>query len=149
MRRSEMTPELIKLSKRAKELGFPQDVEEGDLVVEHEYGQNIYRLRYPTVYKDGSIDDEDDNRDIRFQARSDHWFLIMEFSRCLEWLREQGCYTWLVGFTEKDTKPLFVHVYRGNEIFEGEGKSIEECGAKAVCKILSEGQEVKILEEEG
>jgi hypothetical protein len=33
MRRSEVTKELIDLSKRAKELGFPQDVEEGDWVL--------------------------------------------------------------------------------------------------------------------
>jgi len=32
MRRNEITPELIEFSKRAKKLGFPQDVECGDFV---------------------------------------------------------------------------------------------------------------------
>ena len=32
MRRSEITPELIEVSKQAKELGFPQVIEEGDWI---------------------------------------------------------------------------------------------------------------------
>ena len=90
MRRSEITPELIELSKRAKELGFPQNVEEGDWVAinipESGWlvelfdatwaisinGGNIFRL-----WEDGSYEE---------------YFLILEFSRCLEWLREHKDY---------------------------------------------------------
>jgi len=120
MRRSEITDELIRLSKLAKELGFPQDMDKGDWYLGGDK-KTLELIETTGYFLIGST-------------------LILSFSRCLEWLREQGCYTWLVGFTEKDTKPLFVHVYRGNEIIEGEGKSIEECGAKAVVKIL-EGKE--------
>ena len=135
MRRSEITPELIELSKRAKELGFPQDVERGDWVLDEDKGILLCVTNVPLACHE--FDAQNDNYFKNFE-KEDDWFFILSFSRCLEWLREQGCYTWLVGFTEKDTKPLFVHVYRGNEIFEGEGKSIEECGAKAVVKILEE-----------
>ena len=126
MRNSEITPELIELSRRAKELGFPQDVEEGDWVVEDEYSQNIYCLRSPTVYPDGSIDDEYDNCDIRFKARADHWFLTLSFSRCLEWLQERLN----VPFDDINYASLVAGLYLK--------RNIHEAGAKAVVKILEE-----------
>ena len=66
MRRSEMTPELIELSKRAKELGFPQDVEKGDWIYDDD--GDFYLIAYDGLKEDMDI-------------------LILSFSRCLEWLR--------------------------------------------------------------
>ena len=80
MRRNEITPELIELSKRAKELGFPQDVEEGDWVKPYEY---IVLFNPMSMCIEGEI--------IRYANGliCDNWFLILSFSRCLEWLRER------------------------------------------------------------
>ena len=80
MRRSEVTPELIELSKRAKELGFPQDVEEGDWVKPYEY---IVLFNPMSMCIEGEI--------IRYANGliCDNWFLILSFSRCLEWLQKE------------------------------------------------------------
>jgi len=66
MRRAEITPELIELSKKAKELGFPQDVERGDWVCDVT-DDELYLIE--TLKEEGDA-------------------LILSFSRCLEWLRE-------------------------------------------------------------
>ena len=77
VRRSEITPELIELSKRAKELGFPQDVEEGDWVKPYEY---IVLFNPMSMCIEGEI--------IRYANGliCDNWFLILSFSRCEEFL---------------------------------------------------------------
>ena len=72
MRESEITPELIEFSKKAKELGFPQDVENGDWVVMDNGLPELVGTYYIAQQK---------------KALSDRLCLILSFSRCLEWLR--------------------------------------------------------------
>ena len=60
MRKSEITPELIKLSKKAKDLGFPQDVERGDWVCDVT-DDELYLIE--TLKEEGDV-------------------LILSFSRC-------------------------------------------------------------------
>jgi len=73
VRHAEITPELIKFSKRAKELGFPQDVEEGDWVT---WDSGVGGISIHLIHETYPITDND--------------WLILSFSRCLEWLKRQG-----------------------------------------------------------
>jgi len=87
MRRSEMTPALIELSKRAKELGFPQDVERGDWVLDEDKGILLCVTNVPLACHE--FDAQNDNYFKNFE-KEDDWFLILSFSRCLKWLGEQN-----------------------------------------------------------
>ena len=124
MRRSKITPELIELSKRAKELGFPQDMEEGDW---------FYYI--DTIF----LADADHLRDIR-----DSYFgigettLILSFSRCLEWLRERGyLYFDCLNHPDNTWSGLVAHPPKGKEDFViSPSKTHHELSAKAVVKIL-------------
>ena len=140
MRKSEITPELIDLSKRAKELGFPQAIEEGDFGnIEDTNGKFFITLLTEDYMNCPKLENND--------------FLIPSFSRCLEWLRERGyqielrhygaeCW-YLFELIENDTEKQ-----EDVTVDEQEGETHHEAIAKAVCKILSEGQEVKVLEGE-
>jgi hypothetical protein len=90
MRRSEITPELISLSKRAKKLGFPQDVEEGDWFAGQRYHPEKLDL---ILYGDGTW--HPDN----FHPA----WLILSFSRCLEWLSGKG---WILRSLVNESKLL-------------------------------------------
>ena len=123
MRRSEITPELIDLSKRAKELGFPQDIEEGDFGnIEDTNGKFFITLLTEDYMNCPKLENND--------------FLILSFSRCLEWLRERDCYVWLIGVA--DDGGIYIDTYRGNNIISGEAKTHHEAIAKAAVKILEE-----------
>ena len=86
MRKSEITPELIELSKKAKKLGFPQGMEEGDLIGYCKIGFNFerkYFLKHVQTNKQA----------IKLNnSKQKNHFLILSFSRCLEWLREHKDY---------------------------------------------------------
>ena len=136
MRRSEITPELIELSKRAKELGFPQVVEEGDWVHYH-----VGRKKQ-IVLVDKSMLDEFKYANIWLEE----YTLILSFSRCLDWLREKGW--WLsdsrhcLSEDEGGHWRYFVEVkkeqpYRCKMC---DAKTHHEAIAKAVIKILEEEQ---------
>jgi len=86
MRQNEITDELIRLSKRAKELGFPQDVEVGDwlYVIDYYNGPQTI-LMENTLFKDRecihSLSD-----DSVFQE----WWKVLSFSTCLAWLETKN-----------------------------------------------------------
>ena len=67
-------------------------------------------------------------------------FLVLSFSRCLEWLHEKN---WILE-DMFDAQPGYsvrfvtTHHMRGDEDLSGMGKTIDECGAKAVVKTLEE-----------
>lgn len=133
MRRSEITEELIEFSKRAKELGFPQDVEEGDWYGYMTYTDEIFLLA-------------SNERLIGRKIKETETFLILSFSRCLEWFREKGAYTWLIGvddFSENQNATIYLHTYLGNQIIETKQITHHEAIAKAVVKILEESDEKK------
>ena len=137
MRRKERTEELIELSKKAKKLGFPQDVEEGDWLYDIEYGGIVLVDRmschvgavgigdgYPAVYDS-----------------PDEYFLIPSFSRCLEWLSERHwCLVSLQGWGDGYQIKLTLYHQEGkwHENIVLRGKTHHEAIAKAVCRILEE-----------
>lgn len=96
MRRNEITPELIEFSKRAKKLGFPQDVEsikEGDwlcdsvsqeILLVTEIQHHVFISAPPTISIE-AVNIDDDNNSVIYDDPYDYT-LILEFSRCLEWL---------------------------------------------------------------
>ena len=135
MRRSEITKELIELSKRAKELGFPQNVEEGDWVFEHDYVETKYCLRNPSVSSKGTLRDKYTDGIIRIHVEADYWFLILEFSRCLEWLENKSKGE-MIGLDLNN----FIHGHwiMGIKTKTYRGKNIHEVGAKAVVMKLEE-----------
>ena len=141
MRRNEITKELIELSKRAKELGFPQDVEDGDWYIKGNERLISCKHCYTNSYNPDIPQKEDT--------------LILSFSRCLEWLRGRGFWLrhLLESWATSDEGTWYVYFLRHSLHKDGFGeayksaKTHHEAIAKAVCKILSEGQEVKILEE--
>ena len=157
MRRSEITQELIELSRRAKELGFPQSVFNGDYfaVLSTRDGDNntvaeIYKephifmahnmdggryYTYASPEECGSVFSENPFED----CVPDVWFLILEFSRCLEWLRGKG---WLAIDLFEDPQPNRRDYYvefktpiEGTWV-NGRSKTHHEAIAKAVVKIL-------------
>ena len=131
MRRSEITPELINLSKRAKELGFPQDVEVGMWVM-----IKFPRLDWrPQLFDTGWSVEE--GYMYSYSADDDYgeWHLILSFSRCLEWL-EANNKGEMIGLDLNN----FIHGHwiMGIKTKTHRGKNIHECGAKAVVKRLEE-----------
>ena len=126
MRRNEITTELIELSERAKELGFPQDIEEGDWEAWDDGLANvtIHLIKTPNKLGDGE-------------------FLILSFSRCLEWLREKGYEVRLesrdIEYYKNRGWTAGVTVMKGNEFHVyHSAKTHHEAIAKAVVKILEE-----------
>ena len=88
MRESEITELLKELSKRAKELGFPQDVKEGDWIWDED--SNII-----FVY---AITDDTQKKIVNLRGMN-NYTLILEFSRCLTFLRERGYWFRSVSYT--------------------------------------------------
>jgi len=134
MRKGEITSELIELSKHAKELGFPQDVEEGDWFVGQRYHPerlDLILYGYDTYHPDN------------FHPS----WKILSFSRCLEWLRERGytleslsCY-FPVGDQNSNRVQLFNYMSEGDPMHPPRfvvnyAKTHHEATAKAVVKIL-------------
>ena len=125
-----ITPELINLSKRAKALGFPQDVEEGDWLV--------FQRRWRNKHADGVINSIYLNKRGSLKGwwnMTSNEFLILSFSRCLEWLAKKNAPA-MIGVDLNN----FIH---GHWIMVMQtktcrGKNIHECGAKAVVKRLEE-----------
>ena len=133
MRRGEITPELIELSKRAKELGFPQGVEEGDW-----YLTNLF-----TDMKDkGSNFEQNLNLMLavtKGKLLGKHEYLILTFSRCLEWLKEKE---WLIRTdVGKDHDCTIFMQSPYVQFFKA--KTHHEAIAKAVVKTLEENHHEK------
>ena len=146
MRRSEITSELIDLSKLAKELGFPQDVEEGDFVCYiNAYGNREISVVTKAISSkafwlgDGSYILEEDN-----------WFLILSFSRCLAFLRERGWHIAELGECKSGDMDILItndpYAWDSFTVFDHdsphigeEGKTHHKAIAKAVVKILEGG----------
>jgi len=147
MRRNEITPELIEFSKRAKKLGFPQDVECGDFVCYiNTYGNREISVVTKTVSSktfwlgDGS-----------YILPEDEWFLILSFSRCLEWLRERA---WELrtlqerthrqkGFERWHIEIIKVHpkMFSMKHHYMDNAKTHHEAIAKSICRILEENKD--------
>jgi len=122
MRKSEITPELIELSKRAKELGFPQDVERGDWVCDVT-DDELYLIE--TLKEEGDA-------------------LILSFSRCLEWLRGKDGIDGISVDEDKLNKRSICEM-EFRDVYDGcqtEAKTHHEAIAKAVVKILEEKNDV-------
>lgn len=129
MRKHEITEELINLSKLAKKLGFPQDVESGDW-----YGYMTYTDEIFLLAEDEMLWGKET------EETATH--LILSFSRCLEWIKQRGYECWrcmdtwvhldrLVQFDVWDdvsSKPMVMEV----------SKTHHEAIAKAVVRILEE-----------
>ena len=123
MRRNEITPELIELSKRAKTLGFPQDVDEGDwtYLKTDAFGENLILV---TAIHNNTLCEKE--------------FLILSFSRCLEWLEER--FDGIQILRKGNLRTLWMrknHDYDYKKYIQGK-MSRDELGAKAVVKILEE-----------
>ena len=116
MRRSEITPKLIELSKSAKELGFPQDAEEGEWYISDRVNELVQWGSHPTNFNDNQ-----------------HLCVILSFSRCLEWFvsRSKGE---MIGLDLNN----FIHGYwiLAIKTKSYRGENIHEAIAKAVVKIL-------------
>ena len=127
MRRSEITPELIELSKRAKELGFPQDVEEGDWVGYCKIGFNFERKYFFKHVQTNKQAIKLNN------SKQKNHFLILSFSRCLEWLEDNNKGE-MIGLDLNN----FIHGHwiMGIKTKTYRGKNIHEVGAKAMVKRL-------------
>ena len=121
MRRGEITPELIELSKTAKSLGFLQDVEEGDwtYLETDAFGESLILVTA-----------------IHNKALCDKEFLILSFSRCLEWLKknEYQCQS----IYEHANLYLWTVNLIGERRVITEAKTHHEAIAKAAVKILEE-----------
>ena len=125
MRRSEITPELIELSKRAKELGFPQVMEKGDWFL-------IQDNDYKSGYSSPKL--------CEFFENNPNNVLILSFSRCLEWLWERGWKIITSGYPEYTR----VTVGRKDGSINPEITKIAKTHHEAIAKAV-----VKILEGEG
>ena len=130
MRRSEITPELIEISKRAKELGFPQDVERGDWVLDEDKGILLCVTNVPLACHE--FDAQNDNYFKNFE-KEDDWFFILSFSRCLEWLKENGSAQNMELFVERDDEYCS---WIRDFITSEQAPTHHEAIAKAVVKIL-------------
>ena len=121
MRRNEITPELIELSKRAKELGFPQDVERSDWVIK-KWKSGLHRISFVGNIK-------------AFRQQNLDYALILSFSRCLEWLENKSKGE-MIGLDPNN----FIHGHwiMGIKTKTYRGKNIHEAGAKAVVMKLEE-----------
>ena len=135
MRCSEITPELTELSKKAKALGFPQDIEEGDWGnIEDSNGKFFVTLLTEDYMNCPELENND--------------FLILSFSRCLEWLQEDW-FLWSAQEHNTDRETFGVMVTRAVEsgvfvwsddcpehCIYTKAKAHHEAIAKAVVKIL-------------
>lgn len=134
-----MTDDLIELSKRAKELGFPQEPLRGNWI---QYHDDVGNEQYAVVQV--CMPDErlwlDDGWEIEWE---DEWHLILTFDICVEWLREMGVWSCNVAtgsirfdFTEviKSDDPIQEHGM-GRRIGTN-GNTHHEAIAKCVNKIL-------------
>jgi len=130
MRKHEITDELIRLSKLAKELGFPQDVEEGDSLWASTY--------YPILFDERRMFAKDGRIYLKTEdpvCIAPKYCLILSFSRCLEWLRG------LVGLIELSRSSRTLSWYMTLDAnIAGKGKTHHEAIAKAVVKMLEEEQ---------
>ena len=130
MRESEITPELIELSKKAKELGFPQDVEEGDSLWAPTY--------YPILFNKRRMFTKDERIYLKTEdpvCIAPKYCLILSFSRCLEWLEDNNKGE-MIGLDLNN----FIHGHwiMGIKTKTYRGKNIHEVGAKAVVMKLEE-----------
>ena len=123
MRKSEITPELIELSKKAKELGFPQEIENGEWALVDEQPELVGTYYIAKTRTD----------------LSDYAVLILSFSRCLEWLKERGVVRVDIVETERKVT-LWVVFEKGldRSLLKPDAKTHHEAIAKAVIKILEE-----------
>jgi len=136
MRESEITPELTELSKRAEELGFPQDIEGGDYAC-----IKFDRLGWQPQLFGGDMEIQDGR--VYFYSTDGfyfEWFLILSFSRCLEWLREKGWrfVGWSDPWPDDENQNLEIEIMQGSEGRWEDAKTHHEAIAKAVVKILKE-----------
>jgi len=153
MRRSEITPELIRLSELAKALGFPQSVFDGDYfaALSTKEGYNNTRAE---IYKEPRIfmaHNMDGGRYYTYASTEecgsvfsenpfetcvpDDWFLILSFSRCLEWLEEQH-HPKVLGLTLEANNFIHGHWILSIKTKSHRGENIHEAIAKAVLKRL-------------
>ena len=102
MRRADITPELIELSKRAKELGFPQDVEKGDWYGYVTYTDELFVLGAGEMI-------------CGVETEETKLYLILSFSRCLEWLVKRS---WILRLPYQ--KDLMKKDIEFSEWFDGE-----------------------------
>lgn len=121
MRKSEITPELIELSKQAKELGFPQDINEGDWHIQ-------------TRMKRGEIKEYIELWSPKVAMKlSPQNTLILSFSICLAWLIKKEIEV-LELYRHEEDNGEFSFMMNWNEA--GKGKTYHEAIAKAVVKVL-------------
>ena len=121
MRRNEITPKLIELSKRAKELGFPQDIGQGDWVIDLN-GQKLWIVDWEGPPFDS--------------------ILILSFSRCLEWLRERDWHVTFFNYRKEIGGAMVevAYIKKAEKVKQVriDAKTHHEAIAKAVIKILEE-----------
>lgn len=147
MRRSEITPELIELSKRAKELGFLQGVtsiKEGDwlcdsvsqeILLVTEIRHHVFISAPPKISIE-AVNIEDDNNSVIYDDPYDYT-LILSFSRCLEWLKEKE---WLIRTdVGKDRNCTIFMQSTYVQFFKA--KTHHEAIAKSICRILEENKD--------
>ena len=92
MRKGEITPELIELSKRARRVGFPQNIRPGDWIIVGGQSALVTAMTPKEVVFTST-------RPCYTGGIPDSWArkpraatLILSFSRCLAWLREHQDY---------------------------------------------------------
>lgn len=161
MRESEITPELIELSKRAKELGFLQGVtsiKEGDwlcdsvsqeILLVTEIRHHVFISAPPKISIE-AVNIEDDNNSVIYDDPYDYT-LILSFSRCLEWLRERA---WELrtlqerthrqkGFERWHIEIIKVHPKMSSmkHHYMDNAKTHHEAIAKSICRILEENKD--------
>lgn len=127
MRKSEITNELIQLSKSAKELGFPQDVQEGDW-----YGITD-NLNKSSIFLCGP---HIGNFNAKKQKGA---FLILSFSICLAWLKSKaGVHELYLSFYNPLREVELEYSDKQGGKNGACGKSHHEAITKAVVKVLEE-----------
>ena len=122
MRKHEITDELIRLSKLAKELGFPQVVESGQWVWSN-LDQEMYCAQNKIPI------------DLREAAPEE--VLILSFSRCLEWAKGNDL---VVTMDASNDGADFVSIWASGGEVRGRAKVHHEAIAKAVVKMLEAEQ---------
>jgi hypothetical protein len=127
MRRSEITPELIELSKRAKELGFPQDIVYADWYIrEDKHYKSGYSNPLLWVWQGQEPKPE----------LKEAIFLILSFFRCLEWLRRKGYGAKFEFIPKRSRCEIAIHSSNITIAVDSKATSGHEAIAKAVVKIL-------------
>ena len=123
MRRKEITTRLIELSERAKEVGFSQDVKEGDWEAWDDGLANvtIHLIKTPNKLGDGE-------------------FLILSFSRCLSWLLERSWHVDFINHVKEvggcRVEITYIKKAEKSKKFRAEAKTHHEAITKAVVKML-------------